>query len=109
MRVAVTIELTDNEQSNLERLARGRSTPARLVTRARIVLQAAKGLRNKAIASALGLQEKTVGLWRKRFCDKRIPGIEKDAPGRGRRRSLAKAKVTEIVRITTLARVYRVR
>ena len=51
MRVAVTIELTDNEQSNLERLARGRSTPARLVTRARIVLQAAKGLRNQIAQS----------------------------------------------------------
>ena len=101
MRVAVNIELTDDERAQLERYARGRSTPARLVTRARIVLRAARGLQNKVIAEELGVREKTVGLWRKRFCEKRVAGIEKDAPGRGRPKSFGKARVAEIVRITT--------
>jgi hypothetical protein len=47
MRVAVAIELTDQERATLESYARGRSTPARLVLRAKVVLQAAKGLQNK--------------------------------------------------------------
>jgi hypothetical protein len=44
MRVAVRIELTDDERAKLEGYARGRSTPARLVLRAKIVLLSADGL-----------------------------------------------------------------
>lgn len=102
MRVAVKIDLTDRELATLERYARGRSTPARLVLRAKIVLAAAKGLRNKDIAQALGTLQKTVGLWRNRFAEKRLAGIEKDAPGRGRPVTpTAKKKAAEVVRITT--------
>ena len=43
MRRAVAMELTDDERRTLARYARGRSTPARLVLRAKIVLQAADG------------------------------------------------------------------
>lgn len=43
MRVAVAIELADEERATLDGYARGRSTPARLVLRAKIVLKAASG------------------------------------------------------------------
>jgi transposase len=80
----------------------GRRTPARLVVRARIVLLAEKGQQNTTIAAELGVQEKTVALWRKRFVEQRLPGIEKDAPGRGRPRSASSvAREAEIVRPTT--------
>ncbi len=101
MRVAVTITLTDDERKQLQKFARGRSTPARMVLRAKIVLHAAAGMQNKAIAEKVETQEKTVGLWRKRFAEKRIAGIEKDAPGRGRRPTMDPAAVAEIIRITT--------
>ncbi len=101
MRVAVAILLDDSERAQLERYARGRSTAARLVVRARIVLQAAAGMQSKDIAAKLGIREKTVGLWRRRFAEQRLAGIEKDAPGRGRRRTIPTARVAEIVRITT--------
>jgi transposase len=101
MRVAAAINLTDEERATLESYARGRSTPARLVLRAKVVLQAAKGLQNKDIAEALGTLQKTVGLWRNRFATLRVAGIEKDAPGRGRPKSIGAKKVAEIVRITT--------
>jgi DNA-binding CsgD family transcriptional regulator len=60
MRVAAVIELSNEERTRLEAFARGRSTPARLVLRARIVLRAAKGIQNKEIARELKTQEKTV-------------------------------------------------
>ena len=101
MRVAVAIELTDQERATLDGYARGRSTPARLVLRAKIVLQAAKGRQNKEIAEDLGTLQKTVGLWRNRFAKLRIAGIEKDAPGRGRPKTIGAKKVADIVRITT--------
>ena len=101
MRVAVRITLSDDERVQLQRLARGRSTPARLVLRAQIVLGAASGMENKEIAKGLEVQQKTVGLWRKRFAEQRIAGIEKDAPGRGRPPTTDAAKIAEIVRITT--------
>ena len=101
MRVAVPITLTKDERRELQKFARGRSTPARLVLRAKIVLRAAAGMRNDAIAEELEVQPKTVGLWRKRFAEKRIAGIEKDAPGRGRPATTDAAAVAEIIRITT--------
>ena len=101
MRVAVPITLTKDERRELQKFARGRSTPARLVLRAKIVLRAASGMRNDAIAEDLDVQPKTVGLWRKRFAEKRIAGIEKDAPGRGRPATTDAAAVAEIIRITT--------
>jgi hypothetical protein len=55
MRVAVAIHLTDAEKAKLQSYARGRSTPARLVVRAKIVLAAAAGTLNKEIVSELHL------------------------------------------------------
>ncbi len=101
MRVAVTIDLTDEERATLESYARGRSTPSRLVLRAKIVLHAAKGMQNRDIAEKLGTLQKTVGLWRNRFAKLRLAGIEKDAPGRGRPKTIGQKKVADIVRITT--------
>ena len=101
MRVAVAIELSDEERATLESYARGRSTPARLVLRAKIVLRAAKGKQNKDIAEELETLQKTVGLWRNRFAEQRLAGIEKDAPGRGRPKRIKTKQVAEIVRLTT--------
>ena len=53
MRRACQITLSDAGRTTLERWSRGRSTQARLVTRARIVLAAAGGKENKLIASEL--------------------------------------------------------
>jgi transposase len=101
MRVAVPITLTEDERTQLRKFAKGRSTPARMVVRAKIVLQAAAGKQNNEIAEKLDTQPKTVGLWRKRFAEQRIAGIEKDAPGRGRPATTDAAMIAEIVRITT--------
>jgi len=85
MRVACPIVLTEEERGTLERWSRGRSTPARQVLRAKIVLWAADGMKNKDIAPRVGTDRLTVARWRSRFAQKRLAGIAKDAPRSGRK------------------------
>lgn len=101
MRVAPPVSLSDEERRQLERYERGRSTPARLVLRARIVLLAAEGKQNRDIAAAAGTDRFTVARWRNRFIRLRLRGIEKDAPRPGRRPRFSQEMVLEIVRKTT--------
>ncbi len=101
MRTAKRIELTDAERTTLESWSRGRSTPARLVLRAKIVLAAADGDRNDVIAAALTTAKTTVVRWRKRFASGRVAGIERDAPRAGRKPTIPTPTVEAIVRKTT--------
>jgi transposase len=96
MRVAPQIILNDKERKILQRWSRGRSTPARLVLRAKIVLQAAKGEENKDIASELGADRSIVGRWRSRFAEHGLSGIEKDAP-RGGRKPTKRHKLARLI------------
>jgi transposase len=66
------------------------------------VLFAADGLENKTIAAELEINEKTVGLWRRRFAESGLAGIEKDAPRAGRRATVQYGAVeAEVIRKTT--------
>ncbi len=89
------------QQDDFERFARSRTLAARLVERAQIILQAAAGKADVEIAQALDLTRQTVGLWRRRFLERGIEGIEKDAPRSGRPRLITASKVDEIVALTT--------
>ena len=80
MRVAKAITFSSDERKTLGKWARGRSTPGRMVLRAKIVLAAADGKLNKDIAAELGTGMKTVCLWRNRFAKSGLAGIECDAP-----------------------------
>ncbi len=85
MRVAPAIKLSDDDKRTLTRWSRGKRTEARLVVRAKIVLLAAKGVRNIEIAEKLGITNDTVGRWRTRFAEKGVDGIRKDLPRGGRK------------------------
>jgi transposase len=98
---AQRVRLTAEQQDDFERFARSRTLAARLVERAQIVLQAAVGKADVEIAMALNITRQTVGLWRRRFLDRGIAGIEKDAPRSGRPRCIGASKVDEIVALTT--------
>jgi len=102
MKTAPVILLSDAERRTLEAWSRGRSTPARLVLRAKIVLAAADGTMSKDIATQLGTSKKTVSLWRNRFAEGRVAGIETDAPRPGRKRSISAQIIETILRKTTL-------
>ena len=86
MRIAPKIHLSEEEQQTLTKWSRGRSTPVRLVQRARIILLAEQDLQNKDIAKMLGVMERTVGRWRGRFAKGGLAVIEKDLPRGGRPR-----------------------
>lgn len=101
MKTAPAIILSAAERRTLLGWSRGRRTPARLVLRARIVLAAAEGTMNKDIATQLGTSKKTVSLWRGRFAESRVAGIETDAPRPGRQRSIPQATIETILRKTT--------
>lgn len=100
MRSAPAIKLPDDERTQLERWARGRSTPARLVLRSKIVLLAASGRLNKEIARELRCGAKTVCLWRSRFANDGISGIEKDAQRGGKRKRESDVLAQRIINAT---------
>ncbi|MES1213266.1 MAG: helix-turn-helix domain-containing protein [Singulisphaera sp.] len=100
MKAAPTIKLSESDRLVLERWARGRTTPARLVLRARIALLAASGMRNKDIARELHCASKTVRLWRNRFAQQGVAGIEKDAPRGNQRSAKSQLLVQQIIHKT---------
>jgi len=99
-RKAKPIILTAQERSTLETWARGRSFPLRLVQRACIILFASDGMLNKEISHRLNISRPTVQLWRQRFLDHRLEGIQKDAPRPGRMPIIPAKKVQEVVEAT---------
>jgi len=77
------VTLTQRERLALESLARARSSPARTVLRARIVLKSAQGLSAPQIAARLECNVNTVREWRSRFLARGLEGL-KERRGRGR-------------------------
>jgi putative transposase len=88
--------LNHEEREQLEALLRSRSLPAGLVRRAKIVLHAAEGEPNSAIAKRLKLNPTTVRKWRERFVTQRIQGLH-DELRPGRPRSLEDEAVAELI------------
>jgi len=77
------IELTPQEQAQLETIARRYTSPYYSVVRAKIVLLAAQDLDNAEIADRLDLPRQVVSKWRKRFFQEGLGGLE-DRPRGGR-------------------------
>src|SRR5215510_16273906 len=77
------VALTGGEQSVLMARARSARGPFRDRLRAQIVLAAAAGSTNVAIAAQVGVHVDTVRKWRRRFAATRLAGL-KDAPRSGR-------------------------
>lgn len=69
LRVAPTIELTDEQESELRKLSNSKLTSVRMAERAQIVLLAAQGLQNKEIAELLGVGRVQVARWRERYLE----------------------------------------
>lgn len=101
MRVAQAIHLTVEDRVILTKWSRGRSTPARLVQRAKIVLAAAEGLENREIAQALGCTRRTVSTWRNRYAQSGLSDIQQDARRGGRTPAVRMEVEAEIIRKTT--------
>ena len=82
-RIAPPISLDSMTRSRLQSLVRSPSTPQALVTRSRIVLAAAGGESNQAIAASMQLPPITVSKWRRAFAASGLAGLA-DRPRSGR-------------------------
>jgi len=96
---AVAIVLDDAEKRELMALTRKHGAPQVMAERARIVLAAARGLKNKEIAAKLGVCAHTVGTWRNRFATKRMDGLY-DEPRPGAPREIGDEEIAALIRKT---------
>ena len=80
-----SITLSPQEQHELDRRATKYTLPYFEVLRARMILLAAEGLPNDQIAARLDTRREVVSMWRKRFFEQRLAGLEeRSRPGRPR-------------------------
>lgn len=76
------VDLTEDERATLQAVVRRGKTSARKVTRARILLHAARGATDAQIVSALGIGQATVERTRRRFVEEGLGALdERPRPG----------------------------
>ena len=79
------IVLAPDEEQELNRRASKYTLAYFRVIRAKIILLAAQGLGNDEIATQLDARREVVSMWRKRFFEQRLDGLEeRPRPGRPR-------------------------
>lgn len=81
--------LLEIERQQLQRWLRAATTPQRVARRSRIVLLADAGEDERQIARRLETTPANVRLWCSRVAQHGISVLQKDAPGRGRKRSIS--------------------
>jgi transposase len=89
------IGLSEADRAVLEARSRAYTGRHADVVRARIVLLAADGEQNTAIAERLDLHVGVVSRWRRRFCEAGLDGLA-DRPRSGRKRSFPAPVVAEV-------------
>lgn len=99
-RKAPPVNLTRRDREQLEHWVAAHTTPQQVALRCRIVLAAACGEQNVTIATATGVDVKTVGLWRRRFGEAGPESLWHVAPGRGRKPVYGPDKIKAIVEAT---------
>lgn len=91
--------LMQEEQVQLQSIARSRSLPAALSTRAKLVLACAAGASNSDVAQRFELTKATVGKWRRRFLARRLAGLY-DELRAGKPRSIDDERVSALINKT---------
>ena len=87
---APMVVLADQERERLQTLVRAHSSPQALVFRCRLILRLAATDRpsNLRVANEMGCSRNTVVLWRTRYLQHGLVGLQ-DAPRSGRPRSFS--------------------
>ena len=98
MRRAPVIELSETQRVELTSWTRSRTLPTRQDSRAQVILRAADGQEDMAIATRLGCTRQRCARIRQRFLDQGLDGLRRDAPRSGRP---AKIDAKRIVTLTT--------
>jgi putative transposase len=91
---ALTVNAEDRLQ--LESIARSQSLPAGLVKRAQMVLRMADGESNTAVARRYRVSRPTVTLWRTRYRERGISGLNSELKP-GRPRSTSEEQVAQLI------------
>ena len=86
--------LTDEEQRELEALAKRRRSASALAQRARMILACAAGEDNKTVARRVRVAPATVGKWRRRFIEDRMAGLM-DEPRPGAPRQITDEQIED--------------
>ena len=94
------MQLDEADAQQLRQWVAAFGTPQQVALRSRIVLAAADGQSDDAIAGDLAVNRKTVTLWRKRFAQVGLDSLWEVAPGRGRKPSYGQRKIAAIVSAT---------
>lgn len=97
---APALKLTSSARSKLQAVARAGKTPQKVAKRAQAILLAAKGVANCAIAEEVGLSRQAIIALRKRYEEKGISCVLRDAPRPGRKPRISQTKVDSVVRKT---------
>jgi len=79
------ILVSREEMTELSRRANKYTLPYFQVLRAKMILLAHRGFSNDQIADSLSTRREIVSMWRKRFFERRLPGLD-DRPRPGRPR-----------------------
>jgi transposase len=90
------LTLTPEEQERLESMTHRARTQPLLARRARVVLAAAEGLDNRAVAKKLRCSKGMVGKWRARFLAARLEGLY-DEPRPGAPRKIGDDQIEQVV------------
>jgi len=92
---ALALSIRDREE--IDRWLQAHGTPQQVALRSRIILAAAEGQSDCAVARNLEINRKTVILWRARFAQDGIDSLWEVAPGRGRKPTFGPEKIKSIV------------
>ena len=95
-----SVQLSPVEQQKMEQWIAAHGTPQQVALRCRIVMSAAAGESDVAIAQRLAVNRNTVILWRTRFGKEGLDGLWNIAPGRGRKPLYPIDKIAAIVDAT---------
>src|SRR5450631_849262 len=94
------IEVPSEDREELRRLVRDRNTSQKVVWRARIVLLAGNGMGARDVAAEVGTSVLTVRRWRRRYRDKGVAGLLKDATRPARKKPLSAQMINKVVNMT---------
>lgn len=97
---APNLPLSESERKQLLAVSRHRSTPRGIVLRLNIVLGAAEGIANHALARKLSTSLPTVLLWRRRFDSGGLAAVLEDRPRSGRPKQISEQREAALVEAT---------
>jgi transposase len=97
---AQALPMTIEQEQQLESWVRAPSTPQKIVLRSRICLLAHQGVGNRQIARRLNTSRPTVLLWRERFTQSGVVGLEHEPPRQSSSQRLDETLVKKIVDTT---------